>query len=400
MMTKRLTTWLLFCLVFYWVLLYTGFYQLFYLLVACLLLPLVALIYYIFGWAIIKFEQRLHMQVVERNDQVILEVKCHNKSICFFPYVSVFCLWQDENGEKIIKRQSFILRPRSSFTLSFKFQANHCGLYKIGAYRAALRDVFGFYYWPKYSHRYWRENRRTVTIVPALRRTTEPWAQPQNWLPTGRQLSDSLSSELDTVANVRSYRTGDALKRVHWKLSARLDEIMVKEFEDPRRKFVCFSAQPSAPSDSVLAVNLLDWQLEAAVSSMYSFIEKHRQIRWLDASSSWQFADANNSEQFELVRQSMANFSWQDYSWPEHLIMRLENNPAEYLVLVAWQLDDKISHWLEFYQSEGGRALLLLIVSEQAPNISKKNEYWQQIIDAGVQAYEIRAESLFERKDR
>ena len=44
-----------------------------------------------------------------------------------------------------------------------------------------------------------------------------------------------IGTDLDTIANIRSQQPGDSLKRAHWKLSARLDQMMIKEFENPRR---------------------------------------------------------------------------------------------------------------------------------------------------------------------
>jgi hypothetical protein len=45
-------------------------------------------------------------------------------------------------------------------------------------------------------------------------------------------------SDLDAIANIRQQRPGDALKRAHWKLTARLDELMIREFENPLQQEV------------------------------------------------------------------------------------------------------------------------------------------------------------------
>ena len=49
----------------------------------------------------------------------------------------------------------------------------------------------------------------------------------------GRTLQNRTTEDLSSPEDVRAYRLGDSLKRVHWKISARKRELIVRRFETP-----------------------------------------------------------------------------------------------------------------------------------------------------------------------
>lgn len=390
MMTRRLISWLIACIIIFWVLVYTGFYQLLFILFAAALLPFSALVFYLPAWKRVTVKQELVNPVVERGEKAQVELNVNNPSSYFFPYVSVICPWQDEDGGKKIIRRSFMLRPHSSLQVIIPAKAYHCGVYSIGAARMSLRDAFGFYYWQKHGSSYWLQLRQPLTIVPALRHNSDTWISASDLPQAGITDSRKVSNELDALANIREYRFGDPLKRIHWKLSARYDKLMVKEFEDPRKRFICFSVDPVRPEDNKLAVNIHDWQLEVAASVMHSFLQQKRHVRWLDSYDDWQISEAENLDQFDLIRQSMAHQRPGDYLWTDNLDISMEKGHAELLVLTSWQIGESIIDWLENYAASGGRAIYLLLkLSTEASNDERNKDLKNRIEKLGIRVAEI-----------
>lgn len=390
MMTRRLISWLIACIIIFWVLVYTGFYQLLFILLAAALLPFSALVFYLPAWKRVSVKQNLISPVVERGEKAQLELFVNNPSSYYFPYVSVICPWKDEAGSKKIIRRSFMLRPHSSLQVIIPVQAYHCGVYSIGAARMSLRDAFGFFYWQKHGSSFWLQLRQPLTIVPALRHNSDSWISTRDLPQAGITDSRKVSNELDALANIREYRYGDPLKRIHWKLSARYDKLMVKEYEDPRKRFICFSVDPARPDDNKLAVNIHDWQLEAAASVMHSFLQEKRHVRWLDSYNEWQISEAENLDQFDLIRQSMAHQRSNDYKWTDHLDLSMEKGHAELLVLTSWQISESIIDWLENYAAAGGRAIYLLLKTEaNTDNSNNDTEMKNRIEKLGVRVAEI-----------
>jgi uncharacterized protein (DUF58 family) len=85
------------------------------------------------------------------------------------------------------------------------------------------------------------------------------------------------------VFAIREYREGDRLQRIHWKLSRKLDQLMIKEFSDPMNCSVLLFVNLCVPEgENVLYY--IDAILECALSISYTFLVKGRlhYFSWFD----------------------------------------------------------------------------------------------------------------------
>lgn len=118
----------------------------------------------------------------------------------------------------------------------------HIGLLRGGVSRAEIRDILGLF-----CARVRFEDSMAEQLVLPHSFEVEPlhFSQEEEGRTLLRRATEDLSSPEDT----RAYRSGDALKRIHWKLSARKRELVVRRFETP------------SPSDTLI---LLDCTCPAA----------------------------------------------------------------------------------------------------------------------------------------
>lgn len=90
------------------------------------------------------------------------------------------------------------------------------------------------------------------------------------------------------VSEIRSYREGDSLKLVHWKLSARWNDLMVREMMDPTEKltWLYLNLQESSNLPQVRR-DPAAWDLfletVAATSAMLLKMEKRHMVLWIDS---------------------------------------------------------------------------------------------------------------------
>ena len=85
----------------------------------------------------------------------------------------------------------------------------------------------------------------------------------------GRTLQNRTTEDLSSPEDTRSYRQGDALKRVHWKLSVRKRELVVRKFETPAPPDTLILLDCTAPADGAApeaAAALRDALCETALS--------------------------------------------------------------------------------------------------------------------------------------
>ncbi len=110
----------------------------------------------------------------------------------------------------------------AAFTLRFP----HVGQWPVGAGRVILQDFFGLI----------RMRIKLKTPLPevlVLPRAFEVLPLDFAKLDDGRALPGRSGEDITSPEDTRAYRLGDPFKRIHWKLSIRSRELVVRRFEIP-----------------------------------------------------------------------------------------------------------------------------------------------------------------------
>lgn len=107
-----------------------------------------------------------------------------------------------------------------------RFAADHVGAMFPGMENYTVSDVFGFF-----KHVRQPDTSGQELLVLPVPFDVEPltFAAGDMGVETMKRAMEDPSSPAD----IRAYQQGDPLKRIHWKMSARKQEIMVRQFEEP-----------------------------------------------------------------------------------------------------------------------------------------------------------------------
>lgn len=149
---------------------------------------------------------------------------------------------------------------RGTAELSLSFHAPHVGEQAVGVVRAAVSDIFGLF-------RLSLPCRAASARLLVLPRSFE--VAPLRFLQgeEGQSPQNRMTEDLSSPEDARAYRSGDALKRIHWKLSARKMELMVRKFETPAPPDTLILLDCAAPSGSQeQAASLRDALCETVLS--------------------------------------------------------------------------------------------------------------------------------------
>ncbi len=123
------------------------------------------------------------------------------------------------------------------------------GVYEVGLKTIMVYDVFGLFRMKLPYQQLAHKPMPRVTVLPRMippdRATLPVLESPINAAGAARATEDTSSP-----SDSRPYRPGDPLKRVHWKLSARQGQLMVKTYE------------PAAVSDALLYLDTASAALE------------------------------------------------------------------------------------------------------------------------------------------
>lgn len=198
--------------------------------VACLLaaLPLIA------AFAVARTRFRLTCVRALRPARVPAgrptEISLTLRNISLLP--SGLLLLEDELPYTLGGRPRFLvdrIGPNDTRTVRYVVRSDVRGRYRIGPLRLRLSDPFGLVELARSFH-----SVDQLTVTPVVY-SLPPIALSGSWNAGGESASRAIFSRGEDDTATREYRYGDDLRKVHWRSTARIGKLMVRQVEKPWR---------------------------------------------------------------------------------------------------------------------------------------------------------------------
>ncbi|MTI68138.1 MAG: DUF58 domain-containing protein [Firmicutes bacterium] len=162
---------------------------------------------------------------VEKDEYAEVNYKLYNSGLLPLPYAIVEDgiperLSKDSQNEKV-----FFIKPYEAKNIKKKFKCKHRGFYEIGKVKITTGDIFGII-----KKEFVIKDDLFITVYPKVYKL-------ENFNIEGKDFYGSLSTnqkhyeDYTSIKNLRKYHYGDSLKRVHWKVTAKKNELIVKNYE-------------------------------------------------------------------------------------------------------------------------------------------------------------------------
>ncbi len=258
---------------------YTGdvFYALIFAFFVALLL--FALAHVLYTAASFRFEQSLSSSEAIKGEEVELSIALHNEGVV--PYARVCALyWLPDNltGAPLHMLEGDI-PARGILRVSTAFLCTYRGEYAPGLMSLRVTDLFGLIALtiPLRRYTYYKPLRLTVRPrVMSLRDDAQVALIRQGRM----DAADVSAQEVSSVRDIRAFRPGDALKWVHFKLSARRRAVLVREFEGSARpKTLLLLDVHRHGREGVKALEIEDAMVEAAAALAHQLLEDRAPVR-------------------------------------------------------------------------------------------------------------------------
>lgn len=161
--------------------------------------------------------------------------------------------------------------------LTLPFHAAHVGVSRPGIRSCRVEDLFGLF------SKTWTPTamKGELLVMPLNFEVTElTFAPGDPGLGTMARATEDITSPSD----VRPYQPGDPMKKIHWKLSVRKNELMVRKFEEPilpDAMVLMDCSRPAQHQNPEAEADVRDALLETAASIMASQMRSDHNIRML-----------------------------------------------------------------------------------------------------------------------
>lgn len=126
----------------------------------------------------------------------------------------------------------FALGARKKYETSFEIEAKYRGIYSLGIESIILYDFLGLF-----SFKQKHQRRLTLTVLPRILEVDDISLKTST---EGSEQNRDLRSEEDysIVSDLRKYNISDGYKKIHWKASAKRNELISKNFGTTKKDSV------------------------------------------------------------------------------------------------------------------------------------------------------------------
>ena len=162
-------------------------------------------------------------RAVQRGESVTLEVTVRHRGILPIAPILLELYATPDTPQTQVRLKD---APGKTQRLTLPFHAAHVGVTCPGVRSCTVEDVFGMF---------------AKTVIPKAG-TEELLVLPMpfsvealKFAPgdPGSEVMARATEDVSNPADFRNYQPGDAMKKIHWKLSARKGDLMVRRYEEP-----------------------------------------------------------------------------------------------------------------------------------------------------------------------
>lgn len=377
-MTKTSRWFIAITLIFLLAGIYTGDRIYFIGLGICSSILLYSLITNIWVLADFKYMQSITPSRVVKGNPALLQIEIHNDKLFIYPFIKVHYQVLDSQITGHIKTSLCGILPFKRHVISEEIDCIIRGRFALGITKVEVSDIFGLfsfsmdltsksYHRPLYLDVWPRILNLTKLPIPQIDQE-------------GSQNTAMMNSqEFSNISSIRQYRFGDPLKKIHWKVSSKFQEILVKEYETNTQPDVHLFVETnySLRGDFVY-YQIQDQVIECSTAIIHYLLSNWIPVQLIAYTDTRHNLIGKNHQDFDNIYGFLANLSFSSpFSMAEVLRMEYHKlNRGSGLFLVVQHLVAELFNIL-FQIKESGVSVLLFYVKDP----DKNDRHDKQIID-------------------
>ncbi len=188
-------------------------------------------------WAVKSLTCQLYMphHRVQRGEELNISLLLRHR--CPLPLASLECTYT-ANGQST--PCTFPTAPFTDYDIFLHVQSAHVGAFSVTLDALMVQDIFCLFRMKKRL----REQTGAYLVLPNPYPIDKPDILPGD---DGSAALGRTQEDYNAPEDTRAYIPGDAMKRIHWKLSSRRRELVVRRFEMPAPPDTLILLDPSLP---------------------------------------------------------------------------------------------------------------------------------------------------------
>lgn len=239
-------------------------YAIFYL---AIFIPIISFLYTLYVYIRFKIYQSMDNYVVVKGDWNNYSFVIANEDFIAFRNVRVNFLYDKSTIKRTTESIEYSLLPSDKERMETKIRCNYRGEYFVGVDSIEVTDFLFLF-----TITYPITSKLKVLVLPRVVSVEQLGIAPS--LVDSKnpvRFSNAVEEELDT--EIRRYSPGDNKKRIHWKASAKANELLSRKYQQkPKAEVVLFMDLSKIPEDELRVVIAEDKIIESilAIANYYA----------------------------------------------------------------------------------------------------------------------------------
>jgi uncharacterized protein (DUF58 family) len=342
----------------------------------------------------IKIHFEVNNPVAGKEEIIELKIILENTSIFPITRAKVKLDYYNNFAGDVKQKILFVLVDhRSTIHLTSEFNSKHCGILHF-----YIRNIQLFDYFNIFSIRKKINAKVEVAIIPEVFDFMNDIVIHNNNILIDSDTYSTTKSGDDPseVFRIRDYREGDSFNRIHWKLSYKRQELMIKEFSDPLSNKIIILIDLNCGQDKKNSLDYVDGLLECALSLSFSLLctDYEHVITWYDGNekvcNSYQ---VKNEQDMNLTIKSILSSKLESSSiLREHGLIAGRSQYTHMFLVTSQIYESEIFEWVN---ERKGTILYVFYVNDMRVN-PLKPEIKYALTELQVIIYEIDVNNIAE----
>ncbi|NLN41842.1 MAG: DUF58 domain-containing protein [Clostridiales bacterium] len=330
-------------------------------------------------WVMLDFNytQSISPTQVTKGSKAVLQMEIHNDKLFIFPFIKIHYQTLESKITGSLKASACSILPLQQHIIREEILCNIRGRFPLGITKVEISDLFNLfnftfdlttksYYRPLYLDVWPRILHLDNLPIPQIEHE-------------GNLNANMMTTqEFSHISDIREYHFGDPLKKIHWKLSSKLQELLVKNYEtDTQPKILLFIETSFSKNKDIISYQIEDQIIECATAIIYYLLSNWISVELIIYSTTRQELSARNPQDFDRIYDFLAQLTFSS-SFSITDVLRMEYhtlNSGTGVFLIAKNLSPQLFNTL-FLIKDSNISILLFYIRN--PHNQKKEE--QQII--------------------
>ncbi len=347
--------------------------------------------YTIYVYARFKFVQDINKRVITKGEAVKLVVKLSNEDFIIYPYVYVSFFGSHTLFNAETYSQSLSITPFSKKEFVFDMECRYRGEYEVGISDIHIEDFLGLI-----RLKYKLPETKKIIVFPKIEHLSKFDIFTTNSFES-QSSSQGAVEDVNNIKDMRMYQYGDSFRKIHWKLSARSNNWMIKNFQctsDANVNILIDLRQNPYPGE--ITIVLEDKIIEAAVAVLNYYLRKGISVSYMYFDDKIELLKASNTHEFEYIYKTLSNVPFnQKIPLADIVSLHYESsNNTNDMIIFTSILD--VDLYNVIYKAQMSNHSICLVYISPGNLVKEKFEVVNDILDIlpeiGVRAYTVNPE--------